>query len=342
MLLDKWFTSEKADRYWFQLERGKETGRLHFQAAVSFGTKNKPGQRKTAGALRSSFKKFLSENAGPDEADEFNVNFSPAHDNKAVQNYVVKKDETFVEGPWFDPRKTREMALNINQEYKGEDLPKEWRGWQKEILNLVEQEAHKDDPIIWVYNPHGGAGKTVLCKYLTWKHEAMVIRWQACKDTDNIVVRTGQRNIYVFDLQRNKGKDFTKTDLYSSLENIKDGVISSGKYEGGKLIMKPPHVLVFANFRCREADFSKGRIMVITYPDFKNFERSDTFDKYKYLLPTARKAEFEPEEQPEAKRQKISGDVEVPRAQPQDNKEEDDGMTSYWTNALLRAAANKD
>lgn len=35
---------------------------------------------------------------------------------------------------------------------------------------------------------------------------------------------------------------------YASIESLKDGLIQSGKYEGGFRMYKPPHVIIFANF----------------------------------------------------------------------------------------------
>ena len=35
---------------------------------------------------------------------------------------------------------------------------------------------------------------------------------------------------------------------YSAIESLKDGLLFSGKYEGGVKLFPPPHVVIFANF----------------------------------------------------------------------------------------------
>lgn len=319
--LHDWLKDIKANRYIITLERGAETKRLHFQCAVSFGTKNKAGERRTVGALRESFLTFM-------KADKANVNFQPAHSNTAIRNYVLKKDETFVAGPWYDPTKTEEEALGIGREYTGADLPKVWRPWQQKIIDLVKTKAEPEDPIYWVHNPEGGAGKSKLCKYLQWKFKAMVIRWMSAKDISALVVAAGQLNIYLFDLSRNKGKDFTSKDIYEAMETLKDGGITSGKYEGGKLFMDPPHVIVFANFAPFQWDFSEGRVNIIESDEFVNYKRStNLLPQFKRrfgddgVLKMGKFATKEKEERP-AKRQKVKDSRNIDEAVAAAEKED--------------------
>lgn len=47
------------------------------------------------------------------------------------------------------------------------------------------------------------------------------------------------------------------------MEEIKDGIIISTKYEGGKKLITTPHLFVFANFLPREGAFSMDRLKII-------------------------------------------------------------------------------
>lgn len=49
---------------------------------------------------------------------------------------------------------------------------------------------------------------------------------------------------------------------YGALEEIKDGIFFSGKYESRMKIFNPPHVYVFANFRPNEDEMSKDRWII--------------------------------------------------------------------------------
>lgn len=46
---------------------------------------------------------------------------------------------------------------------------------------------------------------------------------------------------------------------YGTMEKIKDGLMYSGKYEGGVIELLPVHLIVFANFEPNTATMSEDR-----------------------------------------------------------------------------------
>ena len=50
---------------------------------------------------------------------------------------------------------------------------------------------------------------------------------------------------------------------YSAIEEIKDGMIYSGKYEGGFANIEHPHVIILANFEPEREKLSSDRWNVI-------------------------------------------------------------------------------
>lgn len=52
---------------------------------------------------------------------------------------------------------------------------------------------------------------------------------------------------YLFDLSRTKPDEFSSNDLYSAIESIKNGSVTSSMYNSPVAMFKPPHVVVFAN-----------------------------------------------------------------------------------------------
>lgn len=121
-------------------------------------------------------------------------------------------------------------------------------GWQIEVMNIL-----KDKPcnriIHWFWEPVGNRGKTTLCKYLCVKHGATMLTGKS-NDMFHVISKTKKKNLFIVDCPRSI-QDYIN---YGAIEQIKNGLIFSGKYDGQQLIFNCPHVVVFAN--C-EPDFEK-------------------------------------------------------------------------------------
>lgn len=128
----------------------------------------------------------------------------------------------------------------------GIDIPEEVKvdlpyGWQLLVMDIISQKPD-DRTIHWFYEPVGGIGKTTLCKYLCVKHKAIML--------------TGKSNDMFHQLSKMKNIKLVLVDIprcaqeyinYGAIEQIKNGLIFSGKYEGSQLIFNCPHVICFAN-----------------------------------------------------------------------------------------------
>lgn len=120
------------------------------------------------------------------------------------------------------------------------DLTEPW-GWQLEVMNILSQKPHPRH-IYWFWEPVGGVGKTDLCKYLVVKHKATLITGKSA-DIFNAVKNATSRKIFVCNIPKSC-QDFIN---YGALEAVKDGLLHSGKYEGGQVVFNRPHVFVFCN-----------------------------------------------------------------------------------------------
>lgn len=122
-----------------------------------------------------------------------------------------------------------------------------WKDWQQKIINIIDNKPD-DRTIHWVYDKLGNSGKSFLCKYL------------AC--TRNIIIASGKKtDIFnqiknYIDIHEEEDPTIIIIDCprrnleyinYGAIEEIKNGLIYSGKYEGGQCIFECPHVIVFAN-----------------------------------------------------------------------------------------------
>lgn len=226
-------SKDYAKKWIFQLERGKE-GSYHIQGTWDLHKKDVP--KRLARVLNDRLP---------------GVEISRASDaGKEALRLYCTKDETRVAGPWMDP--------SYRPPYRGEDLPKVLWPWQQQVVDEIKGEPN-DRKIVWIYDGDGCVGKSKLCKYIMHHKIGFSCSIMSMADTMNLVVGTGPKRAYLFDIPRTKTKLVGMAELYHSLENIKNGTVVSGKYQGNTLVMDPPHVYVFSNYLPDKEAMSKDR-----------------------------------------------------------------------------------
>lgn len=111
--------------------------------------------------------------------------------------------------------------------------------WQKEMQTILTGPV---DPraVYWLYEKEGNFGKSQYTEYLVRNHEALVL---SGKGHDMKHAVEGQK-VILFDLSRTQ-EDFIS---WQTVEEIKNGVFFSGKYDSGQKVFDRPHVVLFANF----------------------------------------------------------------------------------------------
>lgn len=117
--------------------------------------------------------------------------------------------------------------------------------WQKDLLTELESEPH-DRQILWYCDESGGSGKTAFCKHVLKNfHRALFFNGGNFRDISHCVCKSRFDPLVVLiNLPRSSEGKLS----YASIEAIKDGLIQSGKYEGGFKMYAPPHVVIMANF----------------------------------------------------------------------------------------------
>lgn len=143
------------------------------------------------------------------------------------------------------------------------------RPWQDDIITLLLKEPN-DRTINWVWDSKGNTGKTSLCKYLIIKMKAFYAYGDA-KDVKCALAQSKDLpRIILIDIPRGGRID------YKLLEEIKNGLLFSGKYESKMIIMNSPHLVVFANRAPDTEKLSQDRwnIMEIEENKIKNNENS--------------------------------------------------------------------
>lgn len=123
------------------------------------------------------------------------------------------------------------------------------RQWQHDLNELVEGEPDSRK-IAFVVDPEGNKGKSWLTAYW-YSKRSDVQRLSIGKRDDLAFAIDCSKSLFVFDIPRGQ-LEFLQ---YSVLEQLKDRMVFSPKYESTtKILRKTPHVVVFTN---EEPDYNK-------------------------------------------------------------------------------------
>lgn len=136
-----------------------------------------------------------------------------------------------------------------------------WKDWQKNIIDLCNTEPHPRK-IYWIVDKIGNSGKSFLCKYLYLKHKCIIGEGKSndiFNQINNSIENNNIPKLILIDSPRSH-ENFIN---YSGIEKIKNGLIYSGKYEGGVCCFKNPHIIIFANHNPDKSKFSEDRWEII-------------------------------------------------------------------------------
>lgn len=126
------------------------------------------------------------------------------------------------------------------------------RTYQARIDQLVRADPHPRQ-IHWYYEEYGNSGKTWFTRFLVCFRHA--VRFSNAKSADIAYAIRGSPRVVVFDYSRSQEEQIN----YAVLEDIKNGLIFSPKYESTSKMFEVPHVIVFANWPPNESKMSQDR-----------------------------------------------------------------------------------
>lgn len=134
-------------------------------------------------------------------------------------------------------------------------------GWQLDVIDRL-REVPDNRSILWYWSEDGGLGKSALARYLVIKMDAVVCAHGRAADMIyQISSAKIKPKIVCFDIPLSGAQpDF------AGLEQIKNGIMASSKYESGMVKMNYPHILVLANFEPFYHKMSEGRFKVTEIP----------------------------------------------------------------------------
>lgn len=136
-----------------------------------------------------------------------------------------------------------------------------WKPWQKEIIELLEKRPDRRK-IYWYWDRTGNIGKSYLCKYLALTKDVIICEGKKADIFNQVKTCIDEKRtpkIILCDVPRTAQEYLN----YGAIEQLKNGMMYSGKYEGGQCIFKIPHVIAFANAPPDESKMSMDRWNIV-------------------------------------------------------------------------------
>jgi hypothetical protein len=248
------FFDKHAEDCLFQFEKGDKRQKLHIQGVFTL-----LGSRQSKLSVLHLFQKTFKNVHG--------LTLSPVYDRMAINAYVTK-ERGRVKGPFYGGR------LNMHQLEMSTATLQEWQQTLFDILIGEEQSSLRDRKVLWVQDSHGNTGKSWFQKWLRLGQKQLTTRALPISSVGrllsavNILHRKVQVDAFTIDLPRTNGEDQSYKDLFSAIEQIKNGYVVDtmyGKYN--EALFTPPMIIIFTN------------------EDFKSFEHYLSADRWQpYLI----------------------------------------------------------
>lgn len=135
--------------------------------------------------------------------------------------------------------------------------------WETDILDIIHQKPDKRT-INWFWEENGGIGKTEFCKYLVMTEQDVLYVNGKSNDMKYAISKFVEKHnrgpkVLCCDFPR----DYEKYVSYIGIEELKNGIFFSGKYESGMVVFNTPHILCFANFPPQMFRLSQDRWNIV-------------------------------------------------------------------------------
>lgn len=218
----------------FQLERGKMTGRNHYQGKFQLLT------RKSKRALLKIFLEIF-------ETSNLTLQVEISYDSSSY----CEKLETRIAGPWY--------AGLAGYLFEKENMRLDLKKWQNQLLKLISgeyQNYFRNRKVIWVQDTLGGQGKYTFIRYLATNETSlgMGIEKMPIDQPDRVrpaIIKLSRKkniDLYMFDFTPTRSDDTRLNDFFEVIEEIKNLYIVDIIYGNfNKAFLKPAIVVIFTN-----------------------------------------------------------------------------------------------
>lgn len=172
------------------------------------------------------------------------AHWSPTSTNGSKTfNYGLKKD-TRVRGPWTDKMAIPEDPAEQAKLAEAREIPTTLRPFQAELL--AKDLGRRT--ICWVYDPNKETGKSEFLRYACHFKLAVSVPSHYRPEEAMKFISRAESERYIFDLPAAWNADGKEAQaLYSTLETVKDGILSDWRHSSYQKVIKRPQVIVLAN-----------------------------------------------------------------------------------------------
>jgi hypothetical protein len=274
-------------KYIFQLEKGVETGYVHYQGRISLIKKlGKP-----------SAQKFLLENGVKD----FKISETSKEESTKDAFYCAKAatrlEKAFTDKDYVEPR---ENLFTVEKMEKHGLFP-----WQQAMLDNV---AEYDDRTIHLVIEHRGrVGKSALPKYV-WNNRLGEVL-PPINDCNDLVqfCHNHPSKLYLIDMPRSMKKRKLH-EFYAGIETLKNGYLYDKRYKGSYRYINEPNIIVFTNSPPKISYLSVDRWKFWTINS--DMELEEYRYPKKWMAKEARRGKIELVEEPNEELVGIEGDAD--------------------------------
>lgn len=239
----------------FQLEKGEETGRKHFQGIISLKTKRtKPECLSVMNKLPEYF----------EPVSTFNI-------KAGTEAFYVTKEDTRIDGPWSD----KDRDDYIPRQYRNLVL----RKWQQKIWDSCDEWEVRTINVLC--DPKGCSGKTTIAELCEihgrgYNIPPMNDEWELTRAVADLLISANDREpkALFFDITRAAKQD-KLFGLYSAIERFKGGKVTDTRYHTRPWRFDSPVVWVFCNTPPHKGYVTAGRWKFWRFVDHEEVSKVD-------------------------------------------------------------------
>lgn len=274
MIIQETFESV-SDKFVFQLEKCPTTGNVHYQCCLIT-------------RIRKRHRTLLNELSVGLQIDAKYITLDRMQGSwEQAQEYCTKPDSRVEEEGFNKPFLSKELAAAEIVKYKGKDLEvfktNGFFPWQRKILNIIFKNGTTDfnhsscREVYWVEDTRGNSGKSLFTKYLCYNNQEITkLAFGSGSQMRSAIIEEGPKKCYIIDIPRKLCNDDFQNNIYSCIEDIKNGFVKSSMYGQPKsLFMEPPQIIIFSNFECPIDKLSIDRWKICSIMDNKLVELVD-------------------------------------------------------------------
>lgn len=134
--------------------------------------------------------------------------------------------------------------------------------WQREIIDMTKEFCKDKRHIYWYWEKNGDKGKTTLAKHIVMTDPCTLYVTGKANDIKCAIadwIKEGKFLKTCIFYYTKSNEHFVS---YQALEEVKDGLFFSTKFESRMVCYNTPHIIVFANFPPEKDKMGQNRFIV--------------------------------------------------------------------------------